>query len=453
MLNVVILAAGQGKRMKSALPKVLQPLAGAPLLQHVLNTAKQLQPAQICVVYGHGGAEVRDALHHEKVTWVEQAQQLGTGHALQQALPVLPDEAMILVLYGDVPLLQAATLTELCAQANAGALSLLTMEFDDPTGYGRIIRNTQGQVEAIVEQKDATPMQLTIREGNTGVMAIPAAFLKRALAKLKNNNAQGEYYLTDIVALAVQGGIKVNPVLATSMVEVLGVNDKRQLAQLEAAYRTRVADQLMVAGVTLVDPARVDVRGSLTHGQDVFIDINTVFAGQVKLGNRVKIGPNCYIRDAEIADDAVVHANCVIEQALVGPKAVIGPFARLRPGTRLAEKVHIGNFVEVKNSQMGTASKANHLTYLGDTIVGKEVNIGAGTITCNYDGVNKFQTHIEDKVFVGSGSMLVAPVRIAAGATIGAGSTINKDAPAEKLTLARAKQITVPGWERPKKKS
>ncbi len=451
-LSVVILAAGQGKRMKSALPKVLQPLAGRPLLGHVIDTARSLQPSEIHVVYGHGGDSVREALGSEKVSWVEQREQLGTGHAVMQALPALRDDSLVLVLYGDVPLIRRETLANLAALAGPKALGLLTMRLPDATGYGRIVRDARGQVRRIVEQKDASRKELKITEGNTGVMAVPARLLRKWLSRLKNDNAQGEYYLTDIIAMAVRDKVKVNPLVASSATEVLGVNDKTQLAELETARRKQVSHDLMVAGVTLVDPARFDLRGSLEHGSDVSIDVNVVLEGKVKLGQRVRIGPNCFIRDAEIGDDTEIHANCVIDRAVVDERCVIGPFARIRPESQLARGVHVGNFVEVKKSRLGEGSKANHLTYLGDSIVGRNVNVGAGTVTCNYDGVNKSQTHIEDGAFIGSGSMLVAPVRIGANATIGAGSTINRDAPAEKLTLTRPPQVTVERWQRPVKK-
>jgi bifunctional UDP-N-acetylglucosamine pyrophosphorylase/glucosamine-1-phosphate N-acetyltransferase len=451
-LSVIVLAAGQGKRMRSTLPKVLQPLAGRPLLQHVIDTARTLNPAEIHVVYGHGGERVRETLKAEQVSWVEQAEQLGTGHAVMQALPRLKDDRLALVLYGDVPLIRRETLAELVALAGSNAIGLLTMELDDATGYGRIVRDARGQVRRIVEQKDASKKELKIREGNTGVMAVPAKRLKKYLSRLKNNNAQREYYLTDVIAMAVKDKLKVRPLVAASATEVLGVNDKTQLAELETARRAIVARELMVAGVTLVDPARFDLRGSLTHGSDVLIDVNVVLEGKVILGERVRIGPNCFIRDAQIGDDTEIQANCVIDRAVVGPACAIGPFARIRPESQLARGVHIGNFVEVKKSQLGEGSKANHLTYLGDSIVGKNVNVGAGTVTCNYDGANKSQTHIDDGAFIGSGSMLVAPVRIGAGATIGAGSTIARDAPAGQLTLERSKQTTVEGWQRPVKK-
>jgi bifunctional UDP-N-acetylglucosamine pyrophosphorylase/glucosamine-1-phosphate N-acetyltransferase len=450
-LSIVILAAGQGKRMKSALAKVLQPLAGRPLLQHVLDTARSLAPADIHVVHGHGGESVMAALAEERVAWVRQAEQLGTGHAVTQALPGIPDEHMVLVLYGDVPLIRRDTLANLLALAGPKTLAVLTVLLQDPTGYGRILRDGRGRIRKIVEQKDASKRELRVREANTGIIAAPAKLLKKWLALLKNDNAQGEYYLTDIAALAAKQKFHVIPLLAPTEPEVLGVNDKLQLAQVEAAYRHDKACELMRAGVTLIDPARLDVRGTVSVGRDVQLDINVVLEGAVTLGDRVHIGPNCVIRDTEIGADTRVFANCVLDHAVVGAECRIGPFARLRPGAKLARDVHIGNFVEVKNSELGEGSKSNHLTYLGDSVIGKNVNVGAGTVTCNYDGVNKSQTHIEDRVFIGSGSMLVAPVRIGAGATIGAGSTITEDAPAEQLTLGRARQVSIPGWKRPQK--
>lgn len=450
--SVVILAAGQGKRMKSDLPKVLQPLAGRPLLQHVIGTARSLGPAAIHVVYGHGGELVRERLKDAPVSWVLQAEQLGTGHAMMQAMPHVPDEHRVLVLYGDVPLIRQSTLEKLLQAAGSSDISLLTVMLDDPTGYGRIVRDERGDVREIVEHKDASPEQLAIRECNTGVMVVPAALLRCWLGLLRNDNAQREYYLTDVIGMAAREGVRVVPFVAPEPSEVLGVNDKVQLAEVESEYRRRVARELMLAGVTLADPARIDVRGTVTHGRDVFIDVNVIFEGEVRLGDRVRIGPNCVIRDTTIGDDTEVFANCVIDRAIIGHQCHIGPFARFRPSSTLERGVHIGNFVEVKNSYIGEGTKSNHLTYLGDSIIGKGVNVGAGTVTCNYDGANKWQTHIGDGAFIGSGSMLVAPVRIGAGATIGAGSTITRDAPEGQLTLERSKQITVEGWQRPVKK-
>ena len=448
-LSVVILAAGQGKRMRSDLPKVLQPLAGTPMLQRVVDTARLLDPSAIHIVYGHGGDQVQAAMKHEALGWALQANQKGTGHAVAQAMPAVPDDHLVLVLYGDVPLVRAEALRELVALAAAGELALLTVMLDDPEGYGRILRDAAGRVRAIVEQKDATPEQRAIREGNTGVLALGARALRAYLGRLKSDNTQGEYYLTDVVGMAVADGLAVAPLLAATESEVLGVNDKLQLAQLEAEFRRRCAEAAMRAGATLVDPARFDQRGELVLGRDVFIDVNVVFEGRVVLGDRVHIGPHCVLRDMTIDADTQVFGHCHLEKASIGPRCNVGPFARLRPGAALGPDVHIGNFVEVKNSELGAGSKANHLTYLGDTTVGANVNVGAGTITCNYDGANKHRTVIQDGAFIGSGSMLVAPVTIGAGAVTGAGSTITRDAPAGKLTLARSKQITLEGWERP----
>ena len=450
-LSVVILAAGQGKRMHSDLPKVLQPLAGKPLLQHVIRTARGLDAANIYVVYGHGGALVQAAFADEDVEWVLQADQLGTGHAVMQAMGVIPDDHTLLVLYGDVPLIRAASLKKLVEAAGENALALLTVNLDEATGYGRIVRNADGHVSAIVEHRDAGPEQLAIREANSGLMAAPAKRLREWLLGLGRDNAQREYYLTDVVVGAVRAGVPVAAVPVAHAVEVLGVNDRIQLAQVEAAYRRERAEELMLAGATLADPLRIDVRGEVTVEHDVFIDVNAVLIGKVHLGARVKVGPNCLIRDSSIGAGTDIHANCVIEDAVVAEHCRIGPFARLRPDTVLARGVHIGNFVEVKNSQIGVGSKVNHLSYVGDATVGSAVNVGAGTITCNYDGSNKWPTVIEDRAFIGSGSMLVAPVHIGAGATIGAGSTITEDAAAGKLTLARAKQTTVETWNRPDK--
>jgi bifunctional UDP-N-acetylglucosamine pyrophosphorylase/glucosamine-1-phosphate N-acetyltransferase len=451
-LSVVILAAGQGKRMKSDLPKVLQPLAGRPLLGHVLDTAAGLEATATCVVYGHGGEQVPSAFEGRDVRWVLQAEQHGTGHAVMQAMPAIPDDHLVLILYGDVPLVQLDTLARLVAAAGADAVSLLSVMLPDPTGYGRIVRDGAGNVVRIVEHKDANAKERAIHESNTGLMCVPAGRLKGWLAALKNDNAQGEYYLTDIIVMAVRAGCQVHAVVAPTVTEVLGVNDKVQLAELEAAYRKQRATALMLEGVTIVDPARFDARGPVSVGRDVHIDVNVVFEGSVTLGSRVRIGPNVFIRDCKIGDDVEIHANCVLDRAIVGARSIVGPFARLRPDARLHEDVHVGNFVEVKKAELLRGAKANHLTYLGDATVGEQVNIGAGTITCNYDGVNKWRTEIGAGAFIGSGTMLVAPVRIGAGATIGAGSTITKDAPADKLTLERSKQLTLDGWQRPVKK-
>ena len=451
-LSIVILAAGQGKRMKSDLPKVLQPLAGKPLLRHVIDTACTLQPVSLHVVYGHGGDVVRGALADAPVSsWCLQAEQLGTGHAVQQALPALNDGELALILYGDVPLVSADTLRSLVALAGPKTMSLLTVMLEDPTGYGRIVRDARGKVRRIVEQKDATARERKIREGNTGVMAVPVKWLRRWLGKLKNSNAQGEYYLTDIIAMAVRDKVAIAPLVSPTMAEVLGINDKLQLAEVEAHYRAGRARDLMLAGVTMVDPARLDVRGNLRTGRDVFIDANVVFEGEVQLGDRVHIGPHCVLRDCRIDHDVRVQSHCVIEEASVGAGSIIGPFARLRPGAALAAEVHIGNFVEVKNSSLAVGAKANHLAYVGDATVGARVNIGAGTIIANYDGANKHHTTIGDDAHTGSNSVLVAPITVGEGATIGAGSTVTRSVPPGKLTVARAKQLTLDGWKRPSK--
>jgi bifunctional UDP-N-acetylglucosamine pyrophosphorylase/glucosamine-1-phosphate N-acetyltransferase len=395
---------------------------------------------------------VRAAFKSEGVSWVLQEHQLGTGHAVLQALRGIPDSHTVLVLYGDVPLIRRDTLAGLLKLADSKTLAVLTVMFADPSGYGRILRDARGRIRKIVEHKDASPKELRVRESNTGIIAAPANLLKKWLAAVKSDNAQGEFYLTDVAAIAARGKFNVVPRLAPTEPEVLGVNDKVQLAQLETVYRQMRTQELMLAGVTLIDPARLDVRGTVTAGRDVQLDVNVVLEGAVTLGDRVRVGPNCVIRDCEIGADTQIFANCVLDHAVIGPSCNVGPFARLRPGAALARAVHIGNFVEVKNAQVGEGSKANHLTYLGDTQVGKDVNVGAGTITCNYDGVNKSQTHIEDGAFIGSGSMLVAPVRIGARATIGAGSTITEDAPADKLTLGRSRQVSIDGWKRPPKR-
>jgi len=449
-LSVVILAAGEGKRMRSAMPKVLQPLAGRPLLQHVIDTARSLAPAAIHVVYGHGGEQVRAALGAQPVGWVLQDERRGTGHALLQAMPQIPDGHTVLVLYGDVPLIRAATLVDLVARVGRGSLSLLTMKTDTPAGYGRIVR-ARGGVRRIVEEQDATRAQLAIRECNTGVLAAPARLLRRWLARLQPDNSQREYYLTDVVALAVKDRVAVRAVVAATALEVLGVNDKAQLAEAEAGWRARAARELMLGGVTVADPARLEVRGHVSCGADVFLDVNVVLEGRVVLGDGARIGPGCVIRDSEIGAGTEVFAHCVIDRAVIGAECNIGPFARFRPSSTLARGVHIGNFVEVKNSRMGEGSKANHLAYVGDAELGARVNIGAGTIVANYDGAHKHRSTIGDDVHTGSNSVLVAPITVGAGATIGAGSTVTKSVPAGKLTVARAPQQTVEGWQRPVK--
>jgi len=438
--------------MKSDLPKVLQPLAGAPLLGHVVSRARTLNPSSMHVVYGHGGDAVRAALAKENLKWALQAEQLGTGHAVMQAMPNVADDELVLVLYGDVPLIRADTLRQLIDAAGERAMSLLTVMLENPAGYGRIVRSARGAIQKIVEQKDASKSQLKIREGNSGIMAVPAKLLRKWLGQLKNANAQGEYYLTDVIAMAVKDKVKVTPLIAPTVAEVLGVNDKVQLAELEAMHRAERARELMVAGATLVDPARIDIRAEVTLGRDVFIDANVLLEGKVTLGDRVRVGPNVVLRDVTIGADSVIHPNSVLEQSELANGCLIGPYARIRPGSKLGANTHVGNFVELKKTVLGEGSKANHLTYLGDAVVGKGVNIGAGTITCNYDGVNKSTTTIEDGAFIGSGNMLVAPVRIGKDATTGAGSTITKDAPDGQLTLSRGKQMTLEGWKRPEKK-
>ena len=451
-MNVVILAAGKGKRMHSNLPKVLHPLAGKPLLGHVLDTARALAPESLCVVVGHGGEVVRQAVAAPDVQFGEQSPQLGTGHAVQQALPYLGQGSHTLVLYGDVPLVQASTLKRLLVAAQDG-LAILTVALDNPQGYGRILRNPAGQVTAIVEEKDASDAQRAIQEVNTGIMAIPTARLADWLGALSNNNAQGEYYLTDLIGLAVAQGVPVRTAHPEGPWEVLGVNSKTQLAELERILQGRIAAQLLEEGVRLADPARLDVRGELVCGRDVGIDVGCVFEGRVVLEEAVEVGPYCVLKNVTVAAGARIAAFSHLDSAQVGPDAVVGPYARLRPGTTLAAGAHVGNFVELKNTTLGAGSKANHLAYVGDATVGARVNIGAGTITCNYDGVNKFRTVIEDDAFIGSDTQLVAPVTVGRGATLGAGTTLTKDAPPDTLTISRAKQLAVPGWQRPQKKA
>ena len=449
-MNIVILAAGQGKRMHSNLPKVLHPIAGKALVAHVIDTARSLAPQTLCLVYGHGGDAVRTTLAAPDLAWALQEPQLGTGHAVQQALPHLKDGGTTLVLYGDVPLIQAETLKRLL-QAAQDALAILTVELADPSGYGRIVRNDKGEVVRIVEQKDSTPEERAIREINTGIMAMPTARLGEWLGRLSNDNAQKEYYLTDIVGMAVADGLPIHTANPKHAWEVLGVNSKVQLAELERVAQRNAAEQLMEGGVRLADPARFDVRGELVCGRDVFIDVNCVFEGKVVLDEAVEVGPNCVLRNARIGAGTKLAAYTHIEDAVVGPDGRIGPFARLRPGAELAEDVHVGNFVEIKKSTIAAHSKANHLAYIGDATIGSRVNVGAGTITCNYDGANKFLTIIEDDVFIGSDTQLVAPVRVGRGATLGAGTTLTKDAPPDTLTVSRAKQLSIPGWKRPVK--
>ncbi|HNF88100.1 MAG TPA: bifunctional UDP-N-acetylglucosamine diphosphorylase/glucosamine-1-phosphate N-acetyltransferase GlmU [Thiobacillaceae bacterium] len=451
-LNVVILAAGKGTRMKSDLPKVLHPLAGKPLLGHVLAAADSLAPERICVVYGHGGETLPQAMGRAELAWAKQEPQLGTGHAVQQAVPHLNPDGLCLILYGDVPLIRPETLQEMTLIAREGAIALLTVRLANPAGYGRIVRNALGQVERIVEHKDASPEELAINEANTGILCLPAGKLAGWLSRLTNDNAQGEYYLTDVIGMAAAEGEKVIPCHPAAEWEVLGINSRQQLAELERTHQRNIAESLMVQGVTLIDPARIDVRGSLACGKDILIDVNCVFEGLVVLGDGVKVGANCVLRDCEIEPGVEIRPFCHMEGARVGSRSLVGPFSRLRPGTDLAEETHIGNFVEIKNAQVGFNSKINHLSYVGDASVGSKVNIGAGTITCNYDGVNKHRTVIEDNAFIGSDTQLVAPVTVGEGATLGAGTTLTRDAPAGQLTLSRAKQLTVPGWQRPAKK-
>ena len=451
MLNIVVLAAGKGTRMRSKLPKVLHVLAGESLLSRVLNTARDLGSKNLCVVVGHGAEQVRAATSAIDVNFVEQKPQLGTGHALQLAASYLNDAYPTLVLYGDVPLTQLSTLQKL-VDAAANGMALLTVNLDDPTGYGRIVRNEAGVVQRIVEHKDASDAERSIQEVNTGVLIAPTAELKDWLSQLSNDNVQGEYYLTDVIGMAVRDGVLVNTAQPAAEWETLGVNSKVQLAELETIWRSEVAKGLLEAGVTLADPARIDVRGSLKCGMDVSIDVGCVFEGQVTLGDDVRVGPYCVIRNSTIAAGAEIAAFSHIDGAVVGEVSKVGPYARLRPDAVLAEKTHIGNFVEIKKATVGVGSKINHLSYIGDATIGSGVNVGAGVITCNYDGVNKFQTVIGDGAFIGSDSQLVAPVAVGAGATIGAGSTITKDTPEHTLTLSRAKQMSVPAWVRPLKK-
>jgi bifunctional UDP-N-acetylglucosamine pyrophosphorylase/glucosamine-1-phosphate N-acetyltransferase len=450
-LSIIILAAGQGTRMCSALPKVLQTVAGKPLLGHVLDGAQAQQATDICVVYGHGGEAVRKAFQGESLRWVLQAEQLGTGHAMQQAMPGTPDENRVLVLFGDVPLLKPSTLSRLLEDTPAEDVAVLSVDMEDPSGYGRIVRDSEG-VSCIVEEKDADADIKAVSEINTGVMVCPARKLKGWLDGLRNDNAQGEYYLTDVIAMAVNDKVAVHGIKADSAVEVMGINDKKQLAEAERAYQARLVDKLMAAGVGFADPARVDIRGTLKCGSDVFIDVNAVFEGDVVLGDGTTIESNNLVRNCKLGAGTVLHSNCHIEDSVTGSNCEIGPFARLRPGVVLANNVKVGNFVEIKKSTVADGSKVNHLTYIGDTEIGTGVNVGAGTITCNYDGANKHKTVIGDGAFIGSGVELVAPVTIGKGATIGAGSTITKSTPDDKLTLERAKQMTVPGWQKPVKK-
>ena len=450
-LHVIILAAGEGKRMRSSRPKVLQPIAGQPMLAQVIAAARALDPAGIHIVYGHGGDQVRAAFADQAdLHWAEQAQQLGTGHAVEQAMPQVPDAATVLVLYGDVPLIRSETLQRLLAAP--GRLAVLVAELDDPTGYGRIVRDAEGRVAAIVEHKDANDEQRRLRAVNTGIIAAESTALKRWLSHLSNDNAQGEYYLTDVFAAAASEFSAAEIVLVSEAIEAEGANDPWQLAQLERAFQLRQARAICAQGARLLDPARFDQRGTVSVGRDVEIDVDVVLEGDVELGDGVSIGPFTRLKDVKLGAGTLVRAHCDLEGVVTEGAAQIGPYARLRPGTVLADGVHIGNFVETKKASLGVGSKANHLTYLGDAVIGSGVNIGAGTITCNYDGVNKTTTTIEDGAFIGSNSAQVAPVTIGRNATIGAGSVIGKDAPADALTVARARQQTLEGWQRPKKK-
>jgi len=452
-LSIVILAAGQGKRMQSTRAKVIHQVAGRPMLQHVVDTSKALDPDQIIVVVGHQSGQVREAMKDQGLIFVEQAEQKGTGHAVQQCLAELHEANDILVLYGDVPLISIATINNLLEKASGSTLNILSFLPDNAQGYGRILRAPDGSVAAIVEEKDASSAEKKIQESNSGILFIEGSQLTRLIGGLDNNNAQAEYYLTDVVKLAVEEGLKVSATLCSDAAELSGVNDQQQLAEVENKYRQIQASRLMMQGVKLYDPARIDIRGELQAGFDVEIDVNCVFEGRVTLGDRVRIGANCVIRDTTIDSDSVVLPMTSIDQAVIGRRVSIGPFARIRPGTECANDAKIGNFVEVKKASIGAGSKVNHLSYIGDTQMGSEVNVGAGTITCNYDGANKYQTIIEDGVFIGSDTQLIAPVTIAEGSTLGAGSTITRDTPAHKLSLSRSKQVVIDTWQRPVKRT
>ncbi len=452
-LGVIILAAGQGTRMHSALPKVLHTLAGKSLLDHVLGTASRLQPSTTVVVYGHGGEQVPESYPDLAVEWVEQAQQLGTGHAVQQAMAQIRDVGRVLVLYGDVPLTRSETLLDLLEESAESPLGVLTAILDEPGGYGRMVRDPVGRILRIVEQKDASEAELDIDEINTGIMVFDRTCLSGWLQRIDNRNAQNEYYLTDVIALAVAEGVEVSSVQTELEEEILGVNNRSQLARLERFFQRRQAQSLMQSGLTLADPDRFDLRGTLLAGQDVFIDVNVVLEGDIELGDGVSIGPNSVLKDCKIGRDTSVLASSVIEEAVIGAGARIGPFSRIRPQVELADRVRVGNFVELKKSRVGVGSKVNHLSYIGDSTVGANVNVGAGTITCNYDGANKHHTEIGEGAFIGSNTNLVAPVAVGAGATIGAGSTITRDVPADRLSLTRGRQTTIEGWQRPTKKT
>ncbi len=450
-ISIIILAAGQGTRMRSAQPKVLQKLAGRPLLRHVVDCAHALSAEDICVVYGHGGEQVQATIADETLRWSLQSEQLGTGHAVMQAMPETPDGNQVLILFGDVPLLRPETLRRLLLACGDDDLGVLTVDVEVPYGYGRIVREN-GEVVRNVEEKDANEQERRINEINSGVMCAPGKRLKGWLKRLGKNNSQGEYYLTDIIAMAVADGVAVHGVKADSEEEVMGINDRKQLSEAERALQRRLVEELMTSGVSFADPARVDIRGVLRCGQDVFVDVNAVFEGDVELGDNVVIESNNLIRNCRIGAGTVIHSNCHLEQSELGPECEIGPFARLRPGAKLADHVKAGNFVEIKKSTIASGSKVNHLTYIGDTEMGSGVNVGAGTITCNYDGTNKHRTTIGDNVFIGSGVNLVAPIEVGSGATIGAGTTLSKPAPAGKLTVGRARQVTIDGWQKPQKK-
>lgn len=451
-LSIIILAAGQGKRMNSDKPKVLNLLAGKPLLTHVCETAIKIEHREIYIVYGCGGEQVRDSLKNSQVTWVKQEEQLGTGHAVQQVLPSIPKTDDILILYGDVPLINETSLTKLVKAAADTGFSLLTAYFDEPYGYGRIVRDSSDNIVAIIEEKDATEEQQSICEVNAGFMVIKSETLNGWINSLNNKNKQNEYYLTDIVAMAVKDNIKVSPVLAESIIEVQGINTRAQLSEAERYYQTVQAYHLMDEGVGIADPSRFDLRGELEIGSDNEIDVNVVMEGRLKLGNNISIAPNCLIKDTIIGDNVKIFANSVIENSIIGNDCRIGPFARIRPDSILDDHVHVGNFVEIKKSSLGKRTKANHLSYIGDAEIGNDTNIGAGVITCNYDGANKHKTSIGDNVFVGSDAQLIAPVRIDDGSTIAAGSTITKNVGSNSLAISRAEQKSVPSWERPKKK-
>lgn len=450
-IAVVILAAGQGKRMHSDLPKVLHRVAGRPMVEHVLDVARSVSDRKPIVVYGHGGQKLIDALGRPDVIWVEQSEQLGTGHAVAQALPKITDGSTVLILYGDVPLLRPSSVERLVAAGIDTGFAVLTVNMPDASGYGRIVRDASGRISRIVEHQDASEAEQEIREINTGIMAIYADRLKAWIPQLGDENAQGEYYLTDCVAMAVAEGVEVSGVLIDEAEEAMGINDRRQLAIVERHFQDRIADALMAAGVTLIDPARIDVRGDVECGKDVVIDVNVIFEGQVRIGNGVRIGPNNFIADCEIDDDVEILSNCVLDSASIGKRSRIGPFSRIRPESRLADDVHIGNFVEIKKSDIATGSKVNHLSYVGDAEIGARVNIGAGTITCNYDGAFKHKTILEDDVFVGSDTQLVAPVTVGRGVTIGAGTTVTEDVEAGRLVISRVRQKTISGWKRPQK--